>query len=117
MMGLTTHILDLTHGQPASAVLIELYSFEGLSKTFINKTKTNDDGRLDEPLLTSEALKAGEYELLFYIGDYFRAKELDLPDPMFLNKVSVRFGVEDTDEHYHVPLLISPWGYQVYRGS
>lgn len=117
MKGLTTHILDLTHGHPASQVAIELYRWEGSTRTLINKGMTNGDGRLDEPLLTLDLMESGEYELLFYIGDYFRAKGVATNEPAFLDKVAVRIGIQNSSAHYHVPLLVSPWGYQVYRGS
>ncbi|MGG3571345.1 hydroxyisourate hydrolase [Bacillus gobiensis] len=114
---LTTHILDLTHGIPASRVKIELYSIEQSNRSLLANSITNKDGRVDKPLLSEEKMVSGEYELLFYIGDYFKEKETPLPDPPFLNIVSVRFGIADSSSHYHVPLLVSPWGYQVYRGS
>ncbi|WP_100332608.1 hydroxyisourate hydrolase [Bacillus xiapuensis] len=117
MKGLTTHILDLTHGQPASGVDIELYRLEGAGKHLLHTAATNTDGRLDNPLLPFDNMRTGEYELLFYIGDYFRKKGVPLSNPAFLDKVSVRIGLDGRSPRYHVPLLISPWGYQVYRGS
>lgn len=117
MTGLTTHILDLTHGIPAADVLVQLFRFENERASLIKSARTNGDGRLDLPLLSAEEMLMGEYELLFFIGDYFRGKELPLQEPAFLDKVSIRFGVADVNAHYHVPLLVSPWGYQVYRGS
>lgn len=119
MSGLTTHILDLTHGLPAPNVVIELYFLETLlgPRHFLKKSLTNSDGRLDHPLLSETELKIGNYELLFHIGDYFRGKNLDLPNPAFLDQVPVRFGISNTESHYHVPLLVSPYGYQIYRGS
>lgn len=117
MKGLTTHILDLTHGHPAGEVEIELYRWEGSNRCLLNTATTNSDGRLDDPLLTLDRMQSGEYELLIYIGDYFRKKELQLSDPAFLDKVSVRIGIDNSSPHYHIPLLVSPWGYQVYRGS
>ncbi|HWO96578.1 MAG TPA: hydroxyisourate hydrolase [Bacillus sp. (in: firmicutes)] len=117
MKGLTTHILDLMHGHPASGVVIELYRWEGSTRHLLNTAATNSDGRLDDPLLTFDNMQSGEYELLFYIGDYFGKKGLQLPEPAFLDKISVRIGINDSSSHYHVPLLVSPWGYQVYRGS
>lgn len=117
MIGLTTHILDLTHGTPAAGVDIQLMRIVDSTHTLIKTAITNEDGRLNEPLLSVEEMTAGEYELLFFIGDYFRGMEVLLSEPPFLNKISVRFGISDPDSHYHVPLLVSPWGYQVYRGS
>ncbi|HZH62760.1 MAG TPA: hydroxyisourate hydrolase [Metabacillus sp.] len=117
MKGLTTHILDLTHGIPAADVLIQLSRLEESGAIVIKSARTNQDGRLDEPLLLGEEMQIGEYELLFYIGGYFRGKDVSLPEPAFLDKVSIRFGIAEEGVHYHVPLLVSPWGYQVYRGS
>ncbi|MEQ2526796.1 hydroxyisourate hydrolase [Bacillaceae bacterium CLA-AA-H227] len=117
MTGLTTHILDLTHGTPASNVTIELYFYGEHEWQFLTSAVTNSNGRLDEPLLSEEDTKIGTYELVFHIGDYFRSKALELPELPFLDKVPVRFSIADTTAHYHVPLLVSPWGYQVYRGS
>lgn len=121
MSGITSHILDLTHGQPASDVTIDLYFSESLESRgnwkWLITANTNSDGRLDQPLLSGKEMKRGHYELIVHIGDYFRSKALDLPDPSFLEQVPIRFGVANPFGHYHVPLLISPWGYQVYRGS
>lgn len=118
MAGLTTHILDLTHGLPANNVKIELYQIVANNrKELLKSAVTNTDGRLDSPLLTKEELKQAQYELVFYIGDYFRKKGLNLEEPHFLEQIPVRFVVNKKQEDYHVPLLVSPWGYQIYRGS
>jgi 5-hydroxyisourate hydrolase len=119
MTGLTTHILDLTHGTPANGVTIELYiQGEGENQWKHLKTDvTNPDGRLNYPLLLKEEVKIGTYELVFHIGDYFNSKNLDLPNPLFLNIVPIRFSIATLESHYHIPLLISPYGYQTYRGS
>ena len=103
---LTTHVLDTMHGRPAANVQIELYTAGKLLKTI----RTNTDGRTDAPLLTGDELKAGEYELVFHLGDYFGEKR-------FLDKVPVRFRITDPVQNYHVPLLASPWAYSTYRGS
>ncbi|MBD3107219.1 hydroxyisourate hydrolase [Bacillus sp. AGMB 02131] len=118
MNGLTTHILDLMNGKPASDVKIELYGkmSSGEMKYIASRT-TNRDGRLDEAFLGQNALKIGTYQLIFHVGDYFRKQAVDLPEPSFLEEVTVQFGVASPEQHYHVPLLVSPWGYQVYRGS
>lgn len=119
MKGLTTHILDLSHGTPAGNVTIELY-YQMENSTEWQRVKTavtNYDGRLDSPILSKEEMRIGSYELVFHIGEYFRNMDLKLPTPQFLDKVPVRFGIAEEDCHYHVPLLVSPWGYQVYRGS
>jgi 5-hydroxyisourate hydrolase len=119
MSGLTTHILDLTHGTPARNVKIELLIQEETSSQWkqLKTAATNSDGRLDAPLLTEEEMTTGSYELIFHVGEYFRQKDTILPEPPFLELVPVRFGISEVHAHYHVPLLVSPWGYQVYRGS
>ena len=118
MSGLSTHILDLMHGKPAAQVKIELFYYENQNGRILLETfYTNKDGRLDQPFQQENGLKIGTYEYVFYIGDYFRKKEVVLPEPAFLDEVAVRFGVADAASHYHVPLLVSPFGYQVYRGS
>ncbi|MRH44335.1 hydroxyisourate hydrolase [Aquibacillus halophilus] len=117
MSGLTTHILDSTHGQPASNVKIDLYVLNGNQLDHLKTVTTNSDGRLDYPLLSKEEIQQGNYEIVFHIGAYFRELNNDLKEPLFLDSVPVRFGVSDKEAHYHVPLLVSPWGYQVYRGS
>ena len=117
---LTTHVLDTAHGCPAKGVAIALWQIDSNpdldSKTLLKKTKTNDDGRTDEPLLAGEELKTGIYELIFTVGDYF-SQDADYPDPLFLDCIPIRFGISDTNAHYHVPLLVSPWSYSTYRGS
>ena len=117
MSGLTTHILDLTHGQPASNVTVDLYYFSKEERHLLKTAVTNSDGRLDQPLLSAEEMNLGTYELTFHIGAYFRKMATSFPDPLFLDQVPVRFGISNLDSHYHVPLLISPFGYQIYRGS
>jgi 5-hydroxyisourate hydrolase len=116
---LTTHILDITHGKPANHVTIELYFFEEASMEWqlIKTSVTNSDGRLDTPFLSAGEMKVGSYELVFHIGAYFRNLGLELPELPFLDQIPVRFGLARTTSHYHVPLLVSPWSYQVYRGS
>lgn len=112
---LTTHILDTAHGRPASGVLIELRRDPAQAPIF--SARSNGDGRCDRPLLEGAALAAGEYELLFHIGDYFRGLGLELGTPPFLDRVPIRFGVTSAEQHYHVPLVVSPWAYSTYRGS
>ncbi|MGN1386036.1 MAG: hydroxyisourate hydrolase [Bacillus sp. (in: firmicutes)] len=118
MNGLTTHILDLMNGKPAAKVKVDLFCKTSSGEmTHIATRITNNDGRLDEAFLGQDALEKGIYQLVFHIGDYFRKQAVDLPEPSFLEEVAVQFGVANPEQHYHVPLLVSPWGYQVYRGS
>ena len=109
---LTTHVLDTATGKPAVGLKIEVWGAK-LLKT----VHTNSDGRADAPLLDGDALKVGEYELRFFAGDYLRGLGLNLKEPLFLDMVPIRFGVSDASQHYHVPLLLSPFGYSTYRGS
>lgn len=118
MTGLTTHVLDTALGKPAEGLAIDLYRIEGDARTHLKTVKTNADGRVDGgPILIGESFVAGTYELLFRAGDYLRASGVKLPEPAFLDLVPIRFGIADTTAHYHVPLLISPYGYSTYRGS
>ena len=112
---LTTHILDTAHGTPAAGVFVELYRRSSGER--IASARSNDDGRCDRPLLEGADFRRGEYELLFHVGDYFRALNVPVPEPAFLDRVVVRFGISDEAAHYHVPLLVSPWSYSTYRGS
>jgi 5-hydroxyisourate hydrolase len=117
LMGrLSTHVLDTASGKPAANMPVALYSLHGETRTLILETRTNHDGRTDAPLM-SGALTPGTYELMFSVSDYFNALGLNLPDPPFLSKVPLRFGIADPNGHYHVPLLVSPWSYSTYRGS
>lgn len=113
---LTTHVLDTALGRPGQGIRIELFSLaEG--RLGLVDTKTNEDGRCDAPLLDGDAFRPGRYELVIHAGDYFRARGQDLADPPFLDDVVIRFGIAEADAHYHVPLLLSPYGYSTYRGS
>ena len=111
MNGLTTHVLDLANGRPAGGVAIRLLRDGQL----LARTETNADGRCDGPLV--HALEAGVYRLEFDVGDYFRRQGMVLPDPAFVDTAVIEFGVADPAVHYHVPLLVSPYGYSTYRGS
>ena len=113
---LTTHVLDTAAGKPAAGMAIELYRI-GSKEERLTGTTTNADGRVDRPLLEGAALIAGVYELRFHAGDYLRATGASLSDPAFLDVVPIRFGVAEPAGHYHVPLLLSPYGYTTYRGS
>ncbi len=116
---LTTHVLDTAHGCPASNITIELWRLdvESGSRTLLKTLRTNADGRTDAPLLVGDELKAGVYELVFAVSEYFVAQAVVMARPPFLDRVPVRFGIADPDAHYHVPLLVSPWAYSTYRGS
>ena len=112
---LTTHILDTTHGGPAAGVDIRLYRL-GEQREPVAAVVSNTDGRTDEPLLADEVMRTGTYELEFDIGRYFSGRGTVVADPAFLDTVVIRFSMK-ADEHYHVPLLVSPWSYSTYRGS
>lgn len=113
MAGLSTHILDTSRGTPASAVKIELF----IDGKLVTSRSTNADGRTDEPLIKSGDLQPGVHELRFHAGDYFRANNIAVDDVLFLDVVVIRFGINNPQQHYHVPLLLSPFGYSTYRGS
>jgi 5-hydroxyisourate hydrolase len=115
MSGLTTHVLDLSHGRPAADVAIRLSSRSGADEDLLVATRTDQDGRAR--LQDGEALTAGPYRLEFDIGAYFRATGAASGDPGFLETVVIDFHVTDASAHYHVPLLASPFGYSTYRGS
>jgi hydroxyisourate hydrolase len=120
MAGLTTHVLDISLGKPAQGMKIELWlkaELEGGLSRKLREVHTNQDGRVDAPLLTAEELKIGVYELIFFVGDYFASRELEPESLPFLDKVPICFGVSDSQSHYHVPLLVAPGGYSTYRGS
>jgi 5-hydroxyisourate hydrolase len=116
---LTTHVLDTTHGCPASNIAIELWRLdaESESRTLLKTLRTNADGRTDAPLLVGDELTTGVYELVFAVGEYFNTQAEVTATPSFLDRVPVQFGIADPDAHYHVPLLVSPWAYSTYRGS
>ncbi|AWD22622.1 hydroxyisourate hydrolase [Fuscovulum blasticum] len=115
---LTTHVLDTARGKPAAGVRIALYRVSGNSHRKIAETVTNADGRTDAPMLTGEDFTEGSYELVFFAGDYLRASgQAPADGVLFLDQIPIRFGVPDAAQHYHVPLLISPFAYSTYRGS
>lgn len=117
-MGLSTHVLDTMHGCPAAGMQVALYTTEGERATLVKRLTLNSDGRNpDGPLYDNTSLKVGTYRLVFDVAGYFKARGVQLPEPNFLNQVSLDFGVADADAHYHVPLLVSPWSYSTYRGS
>lgn len=114
---LSTHVLDTAKGKPAAGVKIMLYRISGQSHRKVKEVVTNADGRTDGPLLEGDTLEAGIYELVFCAGDYLRASGQAADGVLFLDEIPIRFGVPDVGQHYHVPLLISPFGYSTYRGS
>lgn len=117
-MGLSTHVLDTMHGTPAAGMKVELYTTDGARATLVKSFVLNSDGRNPDGLLyDNSSLQRGTYRLVFDVAAYFGARGVTLPEPNFLNKVSLDFGVADTSQHYHVPLLVSPWSYSTYRGS
>ena len=116
MTKLTTHVLDVFSGKPGKGIKVELFFLNGEEREKINSIILNSDGRSDKSLVENEKFKNGKYELIFYIGDYFK-KITTLDELQFLDDVVVRFGVSNNKENYHVPLLVSPWSYSTYRGS
>ena len=115
--GLTTHMLDTANGRPAEGVRIDFSGLEGSAYKLIKTVRTNADGRTPEPLLTAENMKVGQYELAFYLAEYYTKLGTTLPNPPFLEKAVIQFGMADAASHYHVPVLASPWSYTTYRGS
>ena len=115
MTKLTTHCLDTFSGKPAKGIKVDVY-LVSKKREKINSTILNNNGRSDKPLVEGTNFKEGQYELVFLVGDYFK-KITDLPKTPFLNEVIIRFGISNSNENYHVPLLVSPWSYSTYRGS
>ncbi len=113
---LTTHVLDTARGRPAAGMAVELFRLAGEERRSLKALRTNEDGRTDEPLLTRDEFETGLYEIVFEVGEYFSGEQ-GIPDPPFLGRVPIRFGIADPGSHYHVPLLASPWSYSTYRGS
>lgn len=114
---LTTHVLDTARGCPAEGLRIVLYRVSGNSHRKIAEAVTNADGRTETPILPQKGFAVGSYELVFFAGDYLRATGQGGDEPLFLDQVPIRFGISDGAAHYHVPLLLSPYGYSTYRGS
>jgi 5-hydroxyisourate hydrolase len=107
---LSTHVLDTAKGRPAAGMKIELWLREQGERTLLKSATTNADGRTNEPLLNADEIRAGEFELIFFVGEYFGEKQ-------FLDRVPIHFTISDSSAGYHVPLLCSPWAYSTYRGS
>jgi 5-hydroxyisourate hydrolase len=117
-MGLSTHVLDTMHGCPARGMAAALYATRGAEATLLKRMVLDDDGRsADGPLIDAASLQKGTYRLVFEVAGYFRSRGVKLPDPPFLDVVTLDFGIAETTQHYHVPLLVSPWSYSTYRGS
>lgn len=117
-MGLSTHVLDTMHGSPAAGMSVALYTLQDGQATLVRRFQLNADGRVpDGPLYRDGELLKGSYRLVFDVAGYFRGRGVDLPEPPFLDQVTLDFGVARPEEHYHVPLLCSPWSYSTYRGS
>lgn len=117
-MGLSTHVLDTMNGSSAAGMQVALYTTKGEQATLVKRFTLNHDGRNPDGLLyDNTSLRKGTYRLVFEVSDYFKAKQVQMPEPNFLNRVVLDFGVAHEDQHYHVPLLVSPWSYSTYRGS
>ena len=116
MTKLTTHVLDVYSGKPGKDIKVDLYYIQNNKREKLNSVILNNDGRTDKPLIEGSNFKEGQYELIFFVGDYFK-KITEVPKIPFLDDVVVKFGISNAKEHYHVPLLVSPWSYSTYRGS
>jgi 5-hydroxyisourate hydrolase len=117
-MGLSTHVLDTMHGCPAAGMAVKLWRLDGDQASLLKSLVLNADGRNPQGLLLDHSeLQRGQYRLSFDVAGYFKAKGVSLPEPNFLHVVNLDFGVAAPDQHYHVPLLVSPWSYSTYRGS
>ena len=117
---LTTHVLDTAHGRPAAGVRVRVYAIDDVGsgrRRLLRDVATNADGRCDAPLLEGDAFNAGIYEIVFGAGAYFAALGTQTGSPAFVDDVVLRFGIADATQHFHVPLLVSPWSYSTYRGS
>jgi len=113
---LTTHVLDTARGCPAEGLKIDLFRIEGTNRILLKSLVTNDDGRTDEQILPAAEFSTGEYELVFHAGEYLDASGAPHEEPRFLDVIPIRFGMSE-HSHYHVPLLLSPFGFSTYRGS
>jgi len=116
MTKLTTHVLDVYSGKPGKGIKVDLYYINNDNREKLNSVILNDDGRTEKALVEGINFKEGKYELVFFVGSYFK-KITETSKIPFLDDVIVKFGISNTKEHYHVPLLVSPWSYSTYRGS
>ncbi|MAI59085.1 MAG: hydroxyisourate hydrolase [Rhodobacteraceae bacterium] len=113
---LTTHVLDTARGMPAIGLSIDLYKLEADVRKHLNQMRTNADGRTDQPILNRDVFEIGNYELIFHAGQYLTQENQRLKESLFLDIIPIRFSMH-RNNHYHVPLLLSPFGYSTYRGS
>ena len=117
-MGLSTHVLDTMHGCPARGMAVALYRTKGPDSVLVKRVTLNDDGRSPAgPLIADGQVEKGTYRLVFEVAAYFRSRGVAVGDPPFLDVVTLDFGLAEPAQHYHVPLLVSPWSYSTYRGS
>ena len=116
MTKLTTHVLDVYSGKPGKGIKVDLYYVENNKKEKLNSVILNNDGRTDKALIEGANFKEGKYELVFFVGDYFK-KITETSKIPFLDDIIIKFGISNATQHYHVPLLVSPWSYSTYRGS
>ncbi len=116
MTKLTTHVLDIYSGKPGKGIKVDLYHLLDGKREKLNSVILNNDGRAEKPLIEGSNFKEGQYEIIFFVGDYFK-KITETPKIPFLDDIVIRFGISNPKEHYHVPLLVSPWSYSTYRGS
>ena len=116
MTKLTTHVLDTYSGKPGKNIKVNVFYISNNKRDKLNSVVLNNEGRSNKPLIEGDNFKEGQYEIVFFIGDYFK-KIANLPKTPFLDEVVIRFGISNPKEHYHVPLLVSPWSYSTYRGS
>ncbi len=113
---LSTHVLDTTQGRPGSGLKIALYTIHPGGRVLLKTDITNQEGRCNAPLLEGEAMQVGQYELVFSAGDYFQQQGVAMPTPRFIDNITIAFGIADSTQNYHVPLVVSPWSFSTYRG-
>jgi 5-hydroxyisourate hydrolase len=114
---ISTHVLDVSQGRPAAGIAVDLYRIADTGRDHCGSAVTNRDGRTDQPLLSGDRIPAGVYELVFAAGAYLRRQGVTLPNPAFFDDVPIRFGIAEETGDYHIPLLLSPYGYSTYRGA
>ena len=117
MTALTTHVLNTSNGKPANNLHIELVFYQGTKKIKLGNFITNKDGRIDQPILSGKNFRIGTYKIIFNVKDYLLQNKLVDPDYNFYNKIEITFTISNINQHYHIPLLVSPYGYSTYRGS